>query len=131
MVPVRPFDDLDDADDPHGAVRAVLATLAVSARDANLARTAVLEEAVSALDAGRLAAVEREAAVRAAHQVVGSAGTFGRHRSSQLAAELERWFRDTGDATGRPTLERVRAQLAELRADLAGPAPDGDHQDEV
>ncbi|SDT06780.1 Hpt domain-containing protein [Friedmanniella luteola] len=123
MVPEQPHPDPDDA------LRALMRTLAASAREANLARTAVLEEAQAALEAGRLDAEHREAAVAAAHQVVGSAGTFGRRRSSVLAADLEQWFRDGppagGDAAGR---ERVRAQLAELRTDLTAA---GDHQDEV
>ena len=119
MVPVRP------ADDPDDALQAVMRGLAVSAREANLARTAVLEASVAALAAGPLTAEQRGAAVSAAHQVVGSAGTFGWHRSSAVAAELEQWFRD-GPTPGDPDrMAWADARLAELRADLTGA-----HQDE-
>ena len=120
MVPVEPVEDPDDA------LGAVLRSLAASARKANLARTAVIEEALAALEAGALDAGRRQAAESAAHQVVGSAGTFGRHRASELAADLEQWFRtgssahDDADRRG-----RARAQVAELRADLLGT-----HQDD-
>jgi HPt (histidine-containing phosphotransfer) domain-containing protein len=115
--------------DPERALQALMRALAASAREANLARAAVLEAALEALDAGPLAPEHRDAAVAAAHQVVGSAGTFGRHRSSVLAADLEQWFRD-GPPAGADAAcrERVRAQLAELRTDLSAT---GDHQDEV
>ena len=123
MVPEQPEHDPDDA------LQAVMRTLAASARDANLARTAVLEQALASLDAGLLDPACREAAVAAAHQVAGSAGTFGRHRSSELAAALEQWFRAGHPADEDASrVEQVRAQVAELRADLSAA---GDHQDDV
>jgi HPt (histidine-containing phosphotransfer) domain-containing protein len=120
-VPVQPIDDSDDG------FEEVLRSLAASARRANLARTTVLEDALRALDAGSLAPDAREAAAQAAHQVVGSAGTFGRHRSSELAAGLEQWFR-VGAAHPGEGLEQVRDQVAALRADLD--RPDEAHRDE-
>ena len=122
--------------DPDEAIRAVMAGLAVSARAANLARTAVIEQALTALATGDLDATEREAAVQAAHQVVGSAGTFGRRRSSELAGHLEDWF---GLPVAGVDLAGARAWVAELRADLeaddAGDDDAGDdgkpHQDDV
>lgn len=122
MVPVRPVEDPDDA------LAAVMAALAASAREANLARTAVIEDALAAHAAGHLDQARRAAAESAAHQVVGSAGTFGRHRASELAADLEQWFR-AGEpaAADADRLARARAQAAALRADLAA----GGHQDEV
>ena len=113
--------------DPEDALRAVLRGLASSARESNLARTAVLEAALAALDAGSLSLEQREAAVHAAHQVVGSAGTFGRRRSSELAASLERFFRQGhGSGPDPDGLERARAEVAELRGDLTR-----DHQEEI
>jgi HPt (histidine-containing phosphotransfer) domain-containing protein len=121
VVPVRPVEDPDDA------LGAVMAVLAASAREANLARTAVIEDALAALAAGQLDTARREAAESAAHQVVGSAGTFGRHRASELAAGLEQWFREDAPAPAdADRLARARAQVVALRADLAG-----GHQDEV
>jgi HPt (histidine-containing phosphotransfer) domain-containing protein len=119
--------------DPDEAIRAVMVRLAASARAANLARTAVIEQALAALAAGHLDPGEREAAVQAAHQVVGSAGTFGRRRSSELAADLEDWFGPPLDAAD---LAGARAWVAELRADLEvddegvdGDRVDGDRVD--
>ncbi len=113
--------------DPDEALRGVLRALSTSAREANLARTAVLEEALTALDAGALGADQREGAVAAAHQVAGSAGTFGRRRSSELALQLERWFRAGPDRDSvSADVARARAQVAELRADLAAAHQDDD-----
>lgn len=119
---MQPIDDADDG------FEQVLRTLAASARRANLARTTILEDALRALDAGVLGPKEREAAAQAAHQVVGSAGTFGRHRSSELAAGLEQWFRTGAAQPGGVGLQQVRDQVAALRADLD--ALDEGHQDE-
>ena len=121
MVPVR------SDGDPEDALRAVLRGLAASAQKANLARATVLEAALTALGDGSLTAGQRDAAVQAAHQVVGSAGTFGKRRSSVLAADLEQWFREVpvpGPEAAR--LDWARGRLGDLRADLTS-----DHQDEV
>jgi HPt (histidine-containing phosphotransfer) domain-containing protein len=124
VVPVRPIEDPDEG------FREVMRGLAASARQANLARTAVLEEALRALRVGPLAPDARDAAVRAAHQVVGSAGTFGRHRSSELAAGLEQWFR-TGPLQPKDAgLEQAWQQVAALRADLDAD-PDEGYRNEV
>ena len=117
-------------EDPDEGFREVMRGLAASARQANLARTAVLEDALRALGAGPLDPDARDAAVRAAHQVVGSAGTFGRHRSSELAAGLERWFR-TGPVHPKDAgLEQAWQQVAALRADLDAD-PDEGYRNEV
>lgn len=121
---MQPFEDADQG------FEAVLRSLAVSAQQTNLARTAVIEEALRALDEGALGPDAREAAARAAHQVAGSAGTFGRSRSSELAADLERWFRTGPDLLGVKGLEQVWEQVAALRADLDGDLDPG-HLDEI
>ena len=117
MVPVQPAEEPDEEFEDEG-LEDVLRTLAASARAANLARTAILEDALQALENGALSPSGREAAAQAAHQVVGSAGTFGRHRSSELAAGLEQWFRNGAAPAGDPDLAQVRDRLAALRADL-------------
>lgn len=116
-------------DDPDEGLAAVMRTLAVSARQANLARTAVLENALRSLGSGPLGAEVREAAVQAAHQVAGSAGTFGRQRSSELASSLEQWFRTTPDQPDPGSLDEVRQQVAALRSDLDRDS-DEDHLNE-
>nr|WP_294690301.1 Hpt domain-containing protein [uncultured Friedmanniella sp.] len=120
---MQPVEEPDEGFGDEG-FEEVLRSLAASARAANLARTAILEDALQALEEGSLSPSDREAAAQAAHQLVGSAGTFGRHRSSELAAGLERWFRDGAAPDGDPDLAHVRTRLAALRADLDdGAAP--------
>ena len=114
---MQPVEEPDEEFEDEG-FQEVLKALAASARAANLARTAILDDALLALENGSLSLSAREAAAQAAHQVVGSAGTFGRHRSSELAAGLERWFREGAAAAGEAELGHVRDRLAALRADL-------------
>jgi HPt (histidine-containing phosphotransfer) domain-containing protein len=102
-------------EDPDEALRSLLADLASSARVANLARVDVVAEGRHALAGNRLDETLRTAAARAAHQVVGSAGTFGSRVASDLAAELERYFESGADPAG---LAAARDQLGELRDEL-------------
>jgi len=115
-LPVRP------AEEPDDALSGVLAGLAVSARRANLARSEVLAQALQLLTEGRLGADQRAAAQAAAHSIVGSAGTFGAHRASELAALLEHYL-SGGDDDLANGLAQARARLEELRRDLRA-----DHQ---
>lgn len=105
------------SEDPDDALSSVLAGLADSARQANLARSEVLADALRAVAEGRLTETERAAAQQAAHQVVGSAGTFGVRRASELAASLEEYF--AGDEVGRSEgLSLAQSQLEEVRREL-------------
>jgi HPt (histidine-containing phosphotransfer) domain-containing protein len=110
------------SEDPDDALSSVLAGLAVSARQANLARSDVLAHALLAVAEGRLTEAQRAAAQQAAHQVVGSAGTFGVHRASELAGSLEEYFA-TDEAARAEGLVRAQAQLDEVRRELLA-----DHQ---
>lgn len=105
--------------EPEDPVQSVLAALAASAQQANLARAAVIAEALEQVAAGGGDEERRTAAAQAAHQVVGSAGTFGSRRASALAASLERFLAGP-DAAEPPaaTLSRARAELEELRHEL-------------
>lgn len=113
---------MPSADDPDDALSAVLAGLAASAREANLRRGEVIDAALRALAEGPLQEEQRAAAEQAAHQVVGSAGTFGARRASELAAALEHYFAalptGSGSEEGTGGLDRARHQLAELRHEL-------------
>lgn len=72
----------------HVAAPADFATIAERARATNLERAKRIEAALLAAADGR-AEDEFAAAIRAAHQVAGSAGTFGLTRASELAREIE------------------------------------------
>ena len=73
-------------------------------------RLEYIEAADTALTQHRLDAVGREAALRAAHQLAGSLGTFGLPEGTSLAREIE------GELNGAYDPERFAALTARLRA---------------
>ncbi len=104
-----------DPDDPiHEAVRAI----GEHARRANLDRAAQLAEALSSAGTGRLDRAGRVAAADVAHQLVGSAGTFGFRDVSQIAVELEQFFTAGVDGDERQ-LADARDQLRMIEEQLA------------
>ena len=86
-------------------------------------QVAALETAATELLEGRLDEVTRAEAERQAHRLAGSAGTFGFHRASAIARELESFFE------GRPNEPDSALQatelIAALRASLSD-RPDGE-----
>lgn len=123
-------------EDREDAVTEVLRSLSVSAARANLARSAVIAEAVRAAEAGQLLEQQRAAALAAAHQVVGSAGTFGLPRASRTAAGLEDFFAAAVPVRAGVVpagVGQARVQLDELTTLLAAGSaaqPDGHAGDE-
>ena len=104
------------------AVTAVLRGLSVSAARANLARSLVIAEALDAAEGGRLNEQQRLAAAAAAHQVVGSAGTFGMPRASRTAARLEDFLvavASPENGAAPAGLDQARLRLDELTELLA------------
>ena len=103
----------------------VLSAITAQARRTNLTRTADLGAALDeAADRG-LDAVGWADAERTAHQLAGSAGTFGFDGVSEIARSLERFCADAA-ATGSPDpvrLAEARAQLGQASTQLAeGPS---------
>lgn len=103
-------------EDPDEGLSGVLGDLAASARRSNLARSQVLADALRAVADGQLDDTQRQQAVAAAHQLTGSAGTFGHHRASELAAALEAYFADPAGLG--PGLADAGERLAALQQDL-------------
>jgi HPt (histidine-containing phosphotransfer) domain-containing protein len=105
-------------DDAEARLRAVVESIGGHARSANLARADRLSEALAEVAAGALDESDRRRATDIAHQLVGSAGTFGFPGASQLAGEIERYFveADLADpvrlATARDQVRRVQEELA-------------------
>jgi HPt (histidine-containing phosphotransfer) domain-containing protein len=105
-------------DDAETRLRAVVESIGGHARSANLARADRLSEALAEVAAGALDESDRRRATDIAHQLVGSAGTFGFTGASQLAGEIERYFveADLADpvrlATARDQVRRVQEELA-------------------
>lgn len=95
----------------------LLASLGRQARAVNLARVVRLLELLDSADAGALDEGGRHEAENLAHQVVGSAGTFGFPTASVDAVSIEEHFAtdrppSAEDAAGvRRTLDRLRAEF--------------------
>lgn len=113
--------------DPEAALPA-MAAFRDRARVTNLARVEVIADALHRLGDGGLADDARLTARRAAHSLVGSAGTFGFAEASRLGRTLEDLLseadgtEDTDDAQvrARQGLELV-ARLREALTDAKGP----------
>lgn len=97
----------------------LLASLGRQARSVNLGRVVRLVELLDASDAGVLDEAGRGEAEHLAHQVVGSAGTFGFPSASIDAVSIEDYFA-SGPAGSRPgddaalvrrILDRLRVQF--------------------
>lgn len=118
-------------DDAAERARAAVRSLSSHALSINRRRAAEVGDALLLAEVGALDTDRREYAVELAHQLVGSAGTFGFPAASDLAADLERFF-----AAGLFDVPRVRAArttLARLHqvleADPALPPEDDDPRD--
>jgi hypothetical protein len=102
------------------AEKRLLATLGRQARSVNLARVVRLLELLDSADAGALDDADRLEAENLAHQVVGSAGTFGFPAASVDAAAIEAYFGADPPGSGssadaglvRRTLDRLRAEFS-------------------
>jgi HPt (histidine-containing phosphotransfer) domain-containing protein len=112
----RPDDRDQDSDD---RLQAAVESIGGHARSVNLERADRLSEALAAVAAGPLDESRRREAADVAHQLVGSAGTFGFEKASQLAGEIERYFLDADLAEPAP-LAAARDQARRLRDELLG-----------
>jgi HPt (histidine-containing phosphotransfer) domain-containing protein len=110
--------DSSPDDGAEARLRAAVESIGGHARSTNLARADRLSEALAEVAAGALDESDRRRATDIAHQLVGSAGTFGFPGASQLAGEIERYFveADLADpvrlATARDQVRRVQEELA-------------------
>jgi HPt (histidine-containing phosphotransfer) domain-containing protein len=89
-----------------------------SAQATNVARAGRLADTLDVIDHGALDEAERLGARDVAHQILGSAGTFGFPRTSQLASRLEHFF--VAGHFGRHEVRTARDWLAALQLDLLG-----------
>lgn len=110
--------DRTPADPPRSNdLDVVVRSIGDHALTVNLARAATLDDALAMAGGGRLEETGRVAAVESAHQLVGSAGTFGFPGASDLAAELEVFFAEAVFDERR--LAQAHRQIAALLAVLA------------
>jgi len=100
---------------------AVLSTITAQARRTNLTRTAELEAALERAADHGLDPAGWAAAERTAHQLAGSAGTFGFDGVSEIARSLEQFFADAAATGGSDPvrLAEARSQLNRASAQLA------------
>lgn len=89
-------------------------------KETSLARTAVLEEAVTALMVGTLDRDIRRRAKRESHKLAGSVGMFGFARGAQLAREIEEILRSGERLTSSHALTLSQLVVA-LRDELERP----------
>lgn len=102
-----------DAPAPTDQMATVLSTIAVQARRTNLVRAADIRRALQQSSEAGLDADGWAAAERTAHQLAGSAGTFGYLGASDLARRLETLLAGFAEAGGTPDADRL-AQACEL-----------------
>ena len=93
-----------NGDGEKAPLDAAMAAFRDRARVTNLDRVAVIEEALVHLYGGVLPEDARLTARRAAHSLVGSAGTFGMREASELGRSLEAILDEAGSA-GVPTVQ--------------------------
>jgi HPt (histidine-containing phosphotransfer) domain-containing protein len=125
-------EDPGKTEPPEDRLRAAVESIGDHARSVNLARAAHLDRVLADIAAGRSDEDERQRATESAHQLVGSAGTFGFPGASQLAGELERYFVEA-DFADPARLAVAREQVSRLRAELAAKPsyqPDDDDDDD-
>lgn len=116
---------------PADQMVTVLSSIAVQARRTNQSRAADIRQALRLSTGGTVDANGWAAAERTAHQLAGSAGTFGYATASDLARELEALLAGMAADDGMPEADRLAAALAlidRLSEQLAAD-PDPDHAD--
>ncbi|MBW3602912.1 MAG: diguanylate cyclase, partial [Actinobacteria bacterium] len=118
-------------DDGQEPVRAAVGAVWERVAPTVVGHVDTVAEAVAAMRTGVLDEAKRRDAERAAHKVTGSAGTFGFHRASELAARLEPGLA-AGDGLDASRAAALGPLVAELHRELAdgptvspGPGPDG------
>lgn len=121
----------DQAGADHQVLDAAVHDLWAKFQGQLMGQVETLEEALIALMEDRLDDDLRARAERDAHRLTGSAGTFGRHRASVLARQLENLF--AGDARIESTsIEQAFTHVELLRQQLTtAPSPTQDREPDV
>ena len=125
-MPTDPDRAAPGEDGAKAPMDAAMAAFRDRARDTNLARVEVIEEALGQLQRGVLREEARLTARRAAHSLVGSAGTFGMREASELGRTLEAILDDATGAVG-PQVRAGRGLevVTRLRVALGGSGGSG------
>ncbi len=101
--------------DRHGGTdpttEAVFNSISAQAQETNRIRVTALDQLIHELTENEPATDRRRRAKDLAHQIAGSAGTFGNSRASELAREIEQLLVGEIDAE---TASDLRKRIAEL-----------------
>lgn len=107
---------MTDRSDEHDlTTEAVFNSISAQAQETNRIRVNALEKLVRDLADGGSADDCRDRAKDLAHQIAGSAGTFGYARASELAREIEQLLSGEID---RGTVELLELRVTEVREAL-------------
>lgn len=96
---------------PDPTTEAVFNSISAQAQETNRIRVTALDQLIQELTETGPAADQRRRAKDLAHQIAGSAGTFGNARASELAREMEQLLAGEIDTT---TVSALRSRVAEL-----------------
>jgi diguanylate cyclase (GGDEF)-like protein len=113
------------SDQAPAPARGALGAIGRHARAANLSRAYEIQATLTrAAAGGAVSEASRQAASRAAHQIAGSAGTFGMAAASSSAQELEHLLQHA-DLRDEASLMEVIASLDALLTAMTGEPPSG------
>ncbi len=110
-------DDPDRDQQPQEQLRAAVTSIGRHARSVNQQRAARLDRALTEMADGYRPENRRREAIEVAHQLVGSAGTFGFSGASRLAGGIEHYLR-TGDLDNAAAMAAARDRVRRLHAAL-------------
>ena len=123
--PASPCPHLPASSSPASSVTSAITGIWERYKETYLARIGVLEQAIAALQQSNLTEELRQSAVREAHTLVGSLGSFGFKNASHLSRQIEQTFKaDTNpnQAQIEDLPQLVLALRHELEQDPASPS---------
>ncbi|HEY9646948.1 MAG TPA: response regulator, partial [Chroococcidiopsis sp.] len=86
-----------------------------------LSRLAIVTQAIEAIATGQFDPERHQSAIREAHTLAGSLGSFGLGRASQLARHIEQALQSV-DALTEAQIQQLQATVAEVERAIAPPA---------
>ncbi|GET44542.1 response regulator [Microseira wollei] len=115
--PASPCPRVPASSSPASSATSAITGIWKRYKETYLARIAVLEQAIAALEQSKLTEELRQSAVREAHTLVGSLGSFGFDKASHLSRQIEQTFKaDTNPNPGQ--IEHLPQLVLALRQEL-------------
>ncbi len=128
-IPLSPLPPDRSADESHAASRATdvtdvameLNSIWERHRASYLSRLAIVAEAIEAIATGHFDSERHQPAIREAHTLAGSLGSFGLGRASQLARHIEQALQSV-EALTEAQIQQLQATVAEVEQAIASPS---------